>query len=138
MLSRTVDIDGPVHYHDFGGTVPPLVCVHGLGGAAINWMAVGHDLARHYRVLAPDLRGFGETPLGDRLSTIDANQRLLDRFVREVAGSAACVVGSEMGGLLSTRRSARPPETVIAAVLSAPALPWRTRRRFDVPIWAFF
>jgi pimeloyl-ACP methyl ester carboxylesterase len=138
MLSRTVDIDGPVHYYDFGGSGPPLVCVHGLGGAGLNWMAVGHELARHHRVLAPDLRGFGETPLGDGVSTIDANQRLVDRFIREVAGSPAVVVGNSMGGLLSTLQAARHPETVSAAVLADPALPWRTRRRLDVPIWAFF
>jgi pimeloyl-ACP methyl ester carboxylesterase len=138
MLSRTVDIDGPVHYHDFGGSGPPLVCVHGLGGAAINWMAVGHELARHYRVLAPDLRGFGETPLGRGASTMESNQRLLDRFIREVAGSAAVLVGNSMGGLLSTLQAARHPETVTAAVLADPALPWLLRRRLDVPIWTFF
>src|SRR5947209_6423913 len=137
MLSRTVDIDGPVHYHDFGGSGPPLVCVHGLGGAAINWMAVGHELARHYRVLAPDLRGFGETPLGRGASTIDSNQRLLDRFIREVAGSAAVLVGNSMGGLLSTLQAARRPETVSAAALADPALPWRTSRRLDLLVWAF-
>jgi pimeloyl-ACP methyl ester carboxylesterase len=138
MLSRSVDIDGPVHYHDFGGSGPTLVCVHGLGGASINWMAVGHQLARDYRVLAPDLRGFGETRLGTGASTIDANQRLLDRFIREVAGSAVVLVGNSMGGLLSTLQAARHPETVSAAVLANPALPWRTRRRLEVPIWALF
>lgn len=138
MRSRTVDIDGPVHYHDFGGSGPPLVCVHGLGGAGINWMSVGHELARDYRVLAPDLRGFGETPLGDNEATVEANQRLLDRFIREVAGSAAILVGNSMGGLLSTLQAARHPETVTAAVLADPALPWRVRRRFDVTLWAFF
>jgi pimeloyl-ACP methyl ester carboxylesterase len=138
MRSRTVDIDGPVHYYDFGGGGPPLVCVHGLGGAAINWMAVGDDLARDYRVLAPDLRGFGETPLGDGVASIGANQRLVDRFIRKIAGSPAVLVGNSMGGLLTTLQAARHPETVSAAVLADPALPWLTRRRFDVPIWAFF
>jgi pimeloyl-ACP methyl ester carboxylesterase len=138
MRSRTVDIDGPVHYHDFGGTGPPLVCVHGLGGAAINWMAVGDELARDYRVLAPDLRGFGETPLGGGVATIDANQRLLDRFIREVAGSPAVLIGNSMGGLLSTLQAARHPETVSAAVLADPALPWRASQRLDIPIWTFF
>src|ERR687885_228751 len=98
MVSRTVDIDGPVHYYDFGGSGPPLVCVHGLGGAALNWMAVGHGLAHGYRVLAPDLRGFGETPLGDRSATVDANQGLLDRFIRTVAGAPAVPPGGSAGG----------------------------------------
>jgi pimeloyl-ACP methyl ester carboxylesterase len=138
MVSRTVDIDGPVHYYDFGGSGPPLVCVHGLGGAALNWMAVGHGLAHGYRVLAPDLRGFGETPLGDRSATVDANQGLLDRFIRTVAGAPVVLVGNSMGGLLSTLQAARQPETVTAAVLADPALPWRARRRMDLPILTFF
>src|SRR2546428_8653300 len=124
MLPGAVDTDGPVHYYDFGGSGPPLVCVHGLGGSALNWMAVGHQLARDYRVLAPDLRGFGETPLSSGVSTIASNQRLLDRFIREVAGSPAVLVGNSMGGLLSSLQAARRPETVSAAVLADPALPW--------------
>jgi pimeloyl-ACP methyl ester carboxylesterase len=138
MVSRSVDLDGRVHYYDFGGSGPPLVLVHGLGGAALNWMAAGHGLAQGHRVLALDLRGFGETPLGNGLSTIEANQRLLDRFIREVAGSPAVVVGNSMGGLLTTLQAARQPETVRAAVLVDPALPWRTRQRIDLPILTFF
>jgi pimeloyl-ACP methyl ester carboxylesterase len=133
-----VDLGGPVHYFDFGGTGPPLVCVHGLGGAALNWMAVGAGLARGYRVLAPDLRGFGKTPLGSHSAAIDANQMLLNRFIREVAGSPSVVVGHSMGGLLATLQAARHPETVSATALADPALPWRGRRRFDASIWAFF
>jgi pimeloyl-ACP methyl ester carboxylesterase len=138
MVSRTVNLGGPVHYFDFGGTGPPLVCVHGLGGAALNWMAVGAGLARGHRVLAPDLRGFGKTPLGSHSAAIDANLVLLDRFIREVAGSPSVVVGHSMGGLLATLQAARNPETVTATALADPALPWRGRRRFDPPIWGFF
>lgn len=138
MVSRTVDLDGPVHYYDFGGTGTPLVCVHGLGGAALNWMAVGQGLARGHHVLAPDLRGFGYTPLNGKSSAIVANQRLLDRFLREVAGSPATVIGNSMGGLLSVLQAAHHPETVQALVLVDPALPWRGRPRLDIPVWAFF
>ena len=59
MRHRTVDLDGPVHYLDFGGAGPPLVMVHGLGGSAINWMAVGAEMAKDYRAVALDLAGFG-------------------------------------------------------------------------------
>src|SRR5437762_1985126 len=34
MRSRTVDLGGPVHLADFGGSGPTMVLVHGLGGAA--------------------------------------------------------------------------------------------------------
>jgi len=135
--SKHADLEGPVHYLDFGGDGPPLVCVHGLAGSALNWMAVGPALARDHRVLALDLRGFGRTPLGAGTRLPD-NRRLLDLFLREVAGGPATVVGSSMGGLLAVLQAAASPETVCSLVLVDPALPWRGRRPFDLPMFAFF
>src|SRR3954453_4067979 len=40
--SRWADLDGPVHYVDFGGPDDGalVVCVHGLGGSHANWLAI--------------------------------------------------------------------------------------------------
>src|SRR5215472_1377088 len=122
VASRHADLDGPVHYLDLGGDGPPLVGVHGLGGSALNWIAVGEGLAAHHRVLALDLRGFGETPLGAGTRLRD-NVRLLDLFLREVVGRPATLVGNSMGGLLSVRQAAEHPDTVCNLVLVDPALP---------------
>src|SRR5215471_13475818 len=137
MVSRHAALDGPVHYLDFGGDGPPLVCVHGLAGSALNWMAVGPALAERYRVLAVDLRGFGATPLGAGARLRD-NGLLLDGFLREVAGAPALLAGNSMGGLLSVVQAAESPETVSHLVLVDPALPWNVRRPFDPGLWAFF
>jgi alpha/beta hydrolase fold len=61
--SRWIDLDGPVHYVDFGGPEdgPGIVCVHGLGGSAVNWSAIAPLLTGRYRLLAPDLAGHGLT-----------------------------------------------------------------------------
>jgi pimeloyl-ACP methyl ester carboxylesterase len=115
----------------------PLVCVHGLAGSALNWMAVGPRLAERNHVLAPDLYGFGRTPLGGGSRLAD-NQRLLDRFLREVAGAPAILVANSMGGLLAVRQAAVHPETVSTLVLVDPALPWLVHRPFDLPLFAFF
>lgn len=126
MVSKTVELDGPTHYLDFGGDGPPLVCVHGLGGSAINWMAVGTGLAElGFRVLAPDLRGFGDTPLGPGSATVESNQAMLDRFLEAVTGTPAVLVGNSMGALISVLQAARRPESVRALVLACPALPSR-------------
>lgn len=135
MRSLYADLGGPVHYIDFGGSGPPLVLVHGLAGSALNWMAVGHELAARHRALALDLRGFGRTPLGPG-SRLRDNQLLLDRFLREVVGSPATLVGSSMGGLLAVRQAADHPQTVAHLVLVDPALPWRRGRPFDPALWA--
>src|SRR6266700_4732295 len=137
MVSMRADLEGPVHYLDFGGDGPPLVCVHGLAGSALNWMAVGPGLAERHRVLAPDLLGFGRTPIG-RGSRLADNQRLLDRFLREVAGTPAVLVANSMGGLLAVRQAARHPETVAGLVLVDPALPWRGHRPRDLQVFALF
>ncbi|HEY7198630.1 MAG TPA: alpha/beta hydrolase [Candidatus Dormibacteraeota bacterium] len=138
MVSRHADLDGPVHYLDFGGEGPPLVCVHGLSGSALNWMAVGPRLAAAgHRVTALDLRGFGRTPLGSGTRLRD-NHRLLDLFLREVVGRPATLIGNSMGGLLSVLQAAAHPETVSSLVLVDPALPWRRRRPFDLGVFAFF
>lgn len=134
-----MDIGGPVSFLDFGGEGTPLVCIHGLGGSGVNWIAVGDRLAAlGHRVLAPDLRGFGRTPLDGHRADVDGNQRLLDRFLRERAGGRAILVGNSMGGLISVLQAARHPETVQALLLVDPALPWRGRRPFDLALWVFF
>jgi pimeloyl-ACP methyl ester carboxylesterase len=137
MVSKHADLDGPVHYLDGGGSGQPMVCVHGLSGSALNWMAVSRALAQRHRVLALDLRGFGRTPLGPG-SRLSDNRRLLDLFLRRVAGSPAVVVGNSMGGLLAVMQAAAAPQTVSSLVLVDPALPWRGHPPLDLSLWTFF
>lgn len=127
--SRYADLDGALHYIDYGGPAgaPLLVCVHGLGGSSVNWMALAPLLTDTYRVLAPDLAGHGRTVAGSRSTGVNANQRLLNRFLREVAGSPAILVGNSMGGMISVLQADRDPDTVVGLVLVDPALP-RSRR----------
>jgi pimeloyl-ACP methyl ester carboxylesterase len=122
--SVNVDIDGPVHYADHGGTGPPMVLIHGLGGSHLNWMTVGDRLALHHRVYALDLRGFGLTPLGPgQKATLGANQALIEGFLEKVVGGPAVLVGNSMGGRLSLQVAASRPDLVTRLVLVDPAAP---------------
>lgn len=119
------DLDGPVHWIDFGGPANaiPMVFVHGLGGSHLNWALIGQALAEGRRVVALDLRGFGLTPGTRRNSTVQSNARLVDRFIRDVIGGPVILVGNSMGGLISIIQTAANPETVNGLVLVDPALP---------------
>lgn len=134
------DAGGPVHYADHGGPVdgPLLVLVHGLGGSLLNWASVAPELARTCRVLALDLAGFGCTRGGERSTSVQANQQLLHRFLADVAGVPAVLVGNSMGGLITVLQAAEHPETVAAVVLIDPALPIGPRARPDPLVAAIF
>ncbi len=123
MRHKVVDLDGPVHYLDFGGEGSPLLMVHGLGGSAINWMAVGPALARHHHALAVDLAGFGETPLFKRSAAVGANADLVRRFIDKVFDEPVTMVGNSMGGHISILVAADHPDKVSRLVLVDPAVP---------------
>jgi pimeloyl-ACP methyl ester carboxylesterase len=123
--SRTVDLGGPVHYLDLGGNPdgPTIVLVHGLGGSHLNWELFAPRLTPHARMFAVDLPGFGLSEPGERPATVPANVKVLERFVRSVAGAPVVLVGNSMGGMISILLAARAPELVSSLVLVDPALP---------------
>jgi len=138
MERRTVDLEGPVHYVDFGGSGRPIVLVHGLGGSHVNWLAVAPRLARLGRVVAIDLAGHGRTPSLGRTATVEANRRLLGRFLDEIAREPAVLVGNSMGGYIVLTEAAAEPDKVAALVLVDPAVPRAPGAPFDRRVLAFF
>jgi pimeloyl-ACP methyl ester carboxylesterase len=139
-ISKTIDLDGPTHYLDFGGPAdsPQLILVHGLGGAAWNWVALAPLLTGTARVLAVDLAGHGLTPAAGRPTTIGANRRLLDRFIRAVADDPVVLVGNSMGGLLSSLEASAAPDLVRGLALVDPALPRPILSPVDARVGAQF
>ena len=120
---RVADVDGPVHYLDFGGTGPTVLLVHGLGGNALNWMAVGPEIARTHRTLAVDLAGFGQTPLFGRAATVGRNAQLVHDFIEHVIRTPVLLAGNSMGGHIAVIEAATHPKWVDSMVLVDPAIP---------------
>jgi pimeloyl-ACP methyl ester carboxylesterase len=123
MLDLDVDLDGPVHYADFGGHGKPIVLIHGLAGSRLNWLAVAPALAEDHRVFALDLIGHGLTPLAGRKATLANHRRVIDGFIEKVAGEPALLFGNSTGGHLSILEAAQAPEKVAGLVLVDPAVP---------------
>jgi pimeloyl-ACP methyl ester carboxylesterase len=143
-----------VHYavddHTDPWTAPPTVLMlHGLAESRESWRAWVPAFARRYRVLRPDLRGYGaSTPMPadyawrfDRL--VDDAVALLDALGLE----RVHVVGAKIGGTIGLRLAASRPDRVMTlAAVGAPAsltafgerAPlWREQiRREGVRAWA--
>ena len=108
---------------DFGGSGQPLLMIHGLGGNALNWMAVGPEIARSYHPLAIDLAGFGQTPLFGRSATVGANVTLVHDFIENVAARPVVLMGNSMGAHIAILEAATHPSWVTSCVLVDAAIP---------------
>jgi pimeloyl-ACP methyl ester carboxylesterase len=130
MGSITVDVEGPVHVAEWGAGPARIVLVHGLGGSHLNWMRVAPQLARHGRVLAPDLAGFGLTAVAGRRTSVAAQRALLHRVISQTCDQPIVLIGNSMGGLIALVEAALHPERVAGLVLVDAVLPgpWRQRR----------
>jgi len=123
LRHKIADLNGPVHYIDFGGDGKPILMVHGLGGNALNWMAVGPELAKRYHAVAIDLAGFGQTPLFNRSAAVGANADLVHEFMEKVIGEPAVLMGNSMGGHITILVAADHPTVVTECILVDPAVP---------------
>ncbi len=98
-----------------GGDGPPVLLLHGFGGAAWNFTAMARLLDGR-RVVVPDLPGHGGSsplPAPSLAAFADVLAGLLDE--------PAAVFGHSMGGTVALRLAERHPELVRSLVLAAPA-----------------
>jgi pimeloyl-ACP methyl ester carboxylesterase len=123
MERFTIDLNGPLHGMDYGGEGRLVLLVHGLGGSATNWAAVGEDLTRYGHVIAPDLPGFGRTPPAGRTAAVGDQADHIARLIERFSDRPALVVGNSMGGLITMLTAARYPRLVDRLVLVNPAAP---------------
>lgn len=97
----TLPIDDiSLHYVE-AGEGPPLLIVHGLGGSWQDWEAQVRHLSQRYRVIAPDLRGFGASTRGRRLVSIPRLAADLRALLAALKIEDFVLVGHSMGGAVS-------------------------------------
>src|SRR6202047_2833325 len=95
---RFLELHGDrVAYRD-EGSGEALVLIHGMAGRSATWRAVLPQLAKKYRVVAPDLLGHGQSakPRGDY--SLGAFAVWLRDLLDELGITQATVVGQSLGG----------------------------------------
>ena len=130
--SHVAEIRGVRTRYFVGGEGPPLVIVHGLGGAAVNFTELAPILAGSRRVLIPDLPGHGRS---QPLKYVDG----LTTYAEHVAAVAdleemfpAPVIGYSMGGVIALRLAVERPNNVPALALVAAAGIVSVTRRAEI------
>jgi pimeloyl-ACP methyl ester carboxylesterase len=120
---HTVEIAGTsVNYVDIGsGDDPPVVFVHGLGGAWQNWLENIPRVAQARRVLALDLPGFGASEMPRAEISISGYGRSVNKFCELLELDQVALVGNSMGGFVSAETAIQFPSRVERLVLVSAA-----------------
>ena len=97
--SKFVQANGiKLHYLDWGGDRPPLVTTHGTSLLGATWIPVAEHLVSHYRVIALDLRGHGDSEKASWGYTWDTIGQDFAAFMDALDLSGVLAVGHSRGG----------------------------------------
>lgn len=112
--------DLKLHYREWGDSRSrhALLMLHGYAATSEMWSDVATDLAREFRVIALDLRGYGQSDRADDMDYTRSTQlEDLEAFVDAVGLRSLTLVGHSMGGALAICYAAEHPEVVTALVV---------------------
>ena len=129
--ARDFDLAGMRIHARIGGRAdaPPLLLVHGFPQTHVMWQRVARELAPHFRLVLPDLRGYGDSaqPVGEadhanyskRVMALD-----LLRLMQALGHERFAVCGHDRGGRVAHRLALDHPQAVarLAVIDIAPTL----------------
>ena len=120
LARKTITVeDHEVIYLD-GGSGPPVVLLHGFGSNKDLWNAVAARLTSSYRVIVPDLPGFGEsTKLESAYYDVRTQVRRLHEFLNKLGILQTHIAGNSMGGMISVVYASTYPEGVNSLMIGA-------------------
>ena len=114
-----VEVDGfRIRYME-AGQGAPLVHLHGAGGPRVT---PAHDLlARHFRVVAFEMPGFGQSPENTRTRSMPELASTMAQAVARLGLDTFNLLGTSFGGKTALWLALQAPSQVLALVLEAPA-----------------
>jgi len=122
LSEKTVQVDDHRIVYLEGGKGQTVLLVHGYGAEKDNWVMFAKHLTPMYRVVIPDLAGFGDSSrLPDAAYDIGSQTARLDRFAETVKLDRFHIAGNSMGGQIAGTYAAEYPGKVLSLGLLAPA-----------------
>ena len=119
--ARDVTVDGLRTFCLDAGAGPPVILLHGLGATNASMLPTLVALASDYRVIVPDLPGFGDSDKPVRSLHAAFYARWLARLCETLDLDRPHVVGNSMGGRIAVEAGLRYPDLVDRLVLLAPS-----------------
>ena len=122
MIVKTAKIDdNNIRYLEEGTSANTLLLLHGLGASAERWEGVIPFFAKKFKVIVPDLIGFGysDKPLVDY--TTDYFAEFISKFVDKIGIKEPNIIGSSLGGQIAAEFTINHNVDVRKLVLVSPS-----------------
>ncbi|MGI9236235.1 MAG: alpha/beta fold hydrolase [Woeseiaceae bacterium] len=120
LTHEALVVDGETWHFLEGGPedASVLLLLHGFGGDKDNWTRFAAALTDHYRVVAPDLPGFGESARhADWDYSLTAQRERLNGFVKALNLDRIHIGGNSMGGHLAALYTHRYTDQILSLAL---------------------
>jgi 2-hydroxy-6-oxonona-2,4-dienedioate hydrolase len=125
---KMTDINGfNIRYLDYNNVMQisyktkVLLLLHGIGDSAETWLSVVPALSKYFRLIIPDIIGFGYSDKPTVEYTIDFFLEFLQKFLDNLNIQVVSIVGSSFGGWMATEFAIRFNKRTDRLVLAAPA-----------------
>jgi len=136
LQQRHATVDHRTFRYLDGGQGVVVVMVHGFGGNSDHWVRMASALVKRFRVVAPDLPGFGDTPAStsERFS-ISLQTERLHALLQALGIRRYHLVGNSMGGNIAGALAHDHPDEVASLTLIEPqGIESRTPTALDLEI----
>ncbi|MGQ4647779.1 alpha/beta fold hydrolase [Lyngbya aestuarii] len=103
----------------------PLLLLHGLADHALVWSSFADYLASEYHIVAPDMRGHGESDKPEKNYTFKDTIADLEALMDHLGWSSAHLVGHSWTGKLATIWARQNPQRLRSLTLVDPIFVWK-------------
>lgn len=118
---------------------PVLLLLHGMAiSSGLNWFRLFPALAKHFNIIAPDVRGHGRSARGEGRFSLEAAADDMAALVEAVECGPVIAVGYSMGGAIAQYLWHRYPQHVAGLVLAATTYRARIARHEELFALPFF
>lgn len=117
--------DIQLSYLEWNQGQEPVLLLHGLADHALVWSSLGDELATDYHIVAPDMRGHGESSKPEDDYTFESAIADLEALMDHLGWSSAHVISHSWTGKLAAIWARVNPQRLRSMVLIDPIFIWK-------------
>jgi len=120
LAKKDIQIDEHKIVYLEGGKGQVILLLHGYGSEKDTWLLFSSYLTKNFRVIIPDIPGYGESSkLSQASYNLDGQLKRLHKFTQALQLTKFHLAGSSMGGFFAGMYAACYPEEIISLGLFA-------------------